>query len=139
MHQRIPLTRKRRNTIIVVLLTLPLFAAEVVLAFRGVYPFKETIVPFILTFALIAVLLLAIRRAGGERLEGDERTERIEGRAFCYSWLTTLYALTVLILNDRLGLWPIGLSQGLVLVLVVMVASLNVFKLALNRAGDLRD
>lgn len=137
--QRTNCTRRRRNTIIVVLLTLPLFAAEVVLAFRGVFPFKETIVPFILTFALIAVLMLAVKRAGGERLEGDERTERIEGRAFCYSWLITLYALTVLMLNDKLGLWPIGLYQGLVLVLVVMVASLNIFKVALNRAGDLRD
>jgi len=139
MQQRIPFTRKRRNTIIVVLLSLPLFAAEVVLAFRGVFPFRETIVPFFLMFAFVAVLVLVVRRAGGERLEGDERTERIEGRAFGYSWLVTLYALTVLLLNDRLGLWPIGLYQGLILVLVVMVASLNIFKLALNRAGDLRD
>lgn len=139
MEQGLRGSRKRRNTIIVVVLTVPLFIAEVVLALRGTVPFWEITVPFILTFAVIVIVMIAARRVGGERLEGDERTERIEGRAFCYSWLLTLYALTLLLLNDRLGLLPLEPSQGLIIVLVVMVFSLNVFKLALNRSGDLRD
>lgn len=133
------LSRKRRNSAIVMILLLPVVTGDIVLVIKGELPIQEVGLPFILTFAIAAILILRMRRVGGERIEGDERSARIEGRAFAYSWYLTLYVLTLLMLNDRLGLWPISFAQGLLLVLAIMVVTLLVLKSALNRKGDLED
>jgi hypothetical protein len=131
--------RKKRNTIIVAALTLPLLAADVALAVEGELPFLQAAVPFALSFALIAGLVLFLKKRDGQKVEADERSVKIEGRAFCYSWFLTLYVLLLFMANDRLRLVRMETAQCLFLVVAVLVASFWIFKAALSREGDLAE
>jgi hypothetical protein len=128
--------RGQRNTLIMILLTLPIIAGDIVLAARGKLS-AELMIPYTLAFAVIIAVVLFMRKRDGQKMEGDERNERIEGRAFCYSWMLTLYTLFLLLLNRQLEVVSLSIDQCLFLVLAVMLVTNLAFRAALNRKGDL--
>jgi len=139
MKTRKKFSRKRRNTILVIVLALPLFAGDIALIMRGTTPLAEIGLPFVLTFAVFIALYSIIRHKGGEKIEYDERSLRIEGRAFAYSWYLSFYAVTLLLLNDNLGLLKISSGQVLFLIIAVMLITFFINKYFLGRRGDLED
>jgi len=90
MKPQINLSRKRRMTILAIALTLPFLAGDTVLIVRGTTPLAEIALPFVLSFAVFTALYVIARHKGGEKIEHDERSLRIEGRAFAYSWYLSL-------------------------------------------------
>jgi hypothetical protein len=133
------MTRKQRNSLIVVILSLPLFAGDIALVASGKLPLVEALIPCVLSFVVFFVLWFVLRRRDGQKVEGDERSLKIEGRAFAYSWYLSLYALILFMANDSLGLVKLSASQCLFLILAVMLASFWIIKMALNRRGDLEE
>jgi hypothetical protein len=133
------MTRKQRNSLIVIILSLPLFAGDIALVALGKLPLLQAGLPFALTFIVFGVLLLVLRKRDGQKVEGDERNIKIEGRAFCYSWLLTLYALFLFMANEQLALVRLESNQILFYVLAVMLASFWIIKIALGRKGDLEE
>ncbi len=126
-------------TILAIVLTLPLLAGDTVLIVRGTTALAEIAIPFILTFAVFTVLYAIARRKGGENIEYDERSLRIEGRAFAYSWYLSLYAIALLLLNDTMGLVRMSSGQGLFLILAAMLATFFITRYFLGRRGDIED
>jgi hypothetical protein len=133
------MTRKRRNSLITVILMIPLFAGDVVLIARGQLPLVQAGIPFVLTFLIFFGLWFFLRRRDGQKVEGDERNMKIEGRAYCYSWILTLYTLALLMLNRQLGIVELSIDQCLFLVLAVLLASFWIFKAVLGHKGDLEE
>ncbi len=126
-------------TILAIALTLPLFAGDTVLIVRGTTPLAEIALPFVLSFAVFTALYVIARHKGGEKIEHDERSLRIEGRAFAYSWYLSLYAIALLVLNDTLGVVKMSSEQALFLILAAMLATFFITRYFLNRRGDIED
>jgi len=133
------LTRRQRNTIIIIFLMLPIIAGDIALIAKGNLPFIEMGIPFIISFAFISLLWYAIRHRDGQKIEGDERSIKIEGRAFAYSWYLSLYILVLLMINENLKLIRLSSNQCLFYILVVMLCSFLIIRTALNRKGDVED
>jgi hypothetical protein len=133
------MSRKRRNTLLVLILAAPLIAADFTLVLEGRLPLVQAGLPFALTFALVVGFLFALRKRDGQKIEGDERSAKIDGRAYAYSWYLTLYATLLLMANEELGLAKISTVQCLFLALVVLLASFWIIRTVLGRAGDLAE
>jgi hypothetical protein len=133
------MSRKRRNTILVLILATPLVAADLALVLDGRLPLLQAGLPFVLIFALVVSFLFVLRKRDGQRIEGDERNAKIDGRAYAYSWYLTLYATLLLMANDQLGLVRMSTTQCLFLALAVLLASFWIFRTVLGRAGDLAE
>jgi|GEM_PF-2254628 len=124
-------------TILVIALTLPLLAGDIALIARGMLPLSQTGLPFVLTFAVFIILYAILRRRDGEKIEYDERSLRIEGRAFAYSWYLSLYAIALLLLNDTLGVVKMSAGHSLFLIFAVMLITNFIMKYFLGRRGDI--
>ncbi|MBN1639294.1 MAG: hypothetical protein JW866_10015 [Ignavibacteriales bacterium] len=132
-------SRRKRNTIILFILLIPIFVGDIFIILQGKLPFLEMGIPLVLTFLLFITLFFFIKRKDGQKIEGDERNERIEGRAFTYSWCLSLYVVIILMLNDTLELFEISTSQCLFYILSVMLVTNLVFRATLNRKGDIEN
>lgn len=133
------ISRKKRNTIILFILLIPIIIGDIFIILQGKLPFLEMGIPFVLTFLLFITLFFFIRRKDGQKIEGDERNERIEGRAFAYSWCLSLYIVIILMLNDTLELIEISTGQCLFYILSVMLVTNLVFRAILSRKGDIEN
>ena len=133
------ISRKKRNTIILFILLIPIIIGDIFIILQGKLPFLEIGIPFVLTFLLFITLFFFIRRKDGQKIEGDERNERIEGRAFAYSWCLSLYMVIILMLNDTLELIEISTGQCLFYILSVMLVTNLLFRAILSRKGDIEN
>ena len=132
-------SRKQRNAIIILVFLIPIVVGDVAIVIKTKLLSYEFFIPFMLTFAIFTFLLLFLRRKDGQKIEGDERNVRIEGRAFTYSWCLSLYAIFILLLSEDLRLFKISVSQCLFCILFVMLASNLIIRAILNRKGDIEE
>jgi hypothetical protein len=133
------MSRGRKNTLIVLILAAPIAAADLALIAEGRLSLVRAALPFAITFAVVVGLLFFFRKRDGQKVEADERSVKIEGRAYAYSWYLTLYAALLLMANEELGLVEISTIQCLFLALAVLLASFWIFRAVLGRRGDLAE
>ncbi len=133
------LSRKRRNTIVLLILLIPIIAGDIITIQQGKLPLTKMGIPFIMSFVICIFIFFLIRRNDDQKIEGDERSIRIEGRAFTYSWCLSLYTVILLLLNDNLELLKISTSQCLFFILFIMLISNLSIRAILNRKGDIEE
>jgi hypothetical protein len=133
------MTRTQRNTLIAIVLMLPIIAGDLGLYFSGKLPLVQVVIPFVLSFSILIFIWFVIKRRDGQKVEADERSIKIAGRAFTYSWLITLYFLVLFILNEQLGILQISASSYLGYLMMAMVFSNLIFRAVLNRKGDVAE
>jgi uncharacterized membrane protein len=123
--------------IVFILLTIPLLVLDVALFLNGKIQVKAA-VAMLATFAAIIILyyFLFLRR-GGEKVEKDERTIKLNSRASVYSWLITIYVVVLLMGLDTLGLLRLTGVQDLTIVAMTMSFSYLILLFFISRKGDI--
>jgi uncharacterized membrane protein len=94
----------KRKAFVVVILSIPVFALDFAIAASGKLPWAQTGIPFIAIFLLV-------RRRDGQKVQADERSVRIEGRASTYIVPAMLASFWILkaVLNRKADVeWPPG-------------------------------
>lgn len=92
-----------------------------------------------LLFINVGLILTVISMIKFNRLgagsEQDERTRQLSTVSLSYSWLLTFVVLNAVFWLDWLDLLNLTLSQGVSLVIFVMIISASIFKWRLNTKG----
>jgi hypothetical protein len=88
-------------------------------------------------FGLVFVAFALLRRRGGEKIEKDERTMRLESRALSYSWIVSYLCIAAIMYFDYIELIHPTAGQALTLVVLIMALSSFVARFLVNRKGDL--
>jgi hypothetical protein len=133
------MSRRARNSLIVLVLAMPLFAVDLALVLEGKLSMAQAALPFVLIFAIVVALLYFLRKRDGQKVEKDERSVKIDGRAYACSWYLTLYAVLLFMANEELGLARMSTTQCLFLALAVLLSSFWLFRTVLGRRGDLAE
>lgn len=131
------LTRKNRNTIIVILLMCPILIGDFLFLFKTPKTLFVSLIPFFITFIIFTLLMFILNQNNNQKIKADERILRIEGRAFSYSWYVMFYSLMLFILNNQLDLIYLTIDQILLILLAILFISFFTIKGILNKNGDL--
>lgn len=101
-------------------------------------PSDGGIIPTVLLSAGLAFLLAGVLRwrKYGNTPDKDERTRRIGAWGLSYSWILSLFFMTVLFLLDYLKAVSLTVQAALGASVVVMTLSALAFQLYLSNAGD---
>ncbi len=124
--------RKLLPVLIFAGLTIPLLIGAVVLVTK-----KGPALPELLTISAIIMAvfvgLVANLLRSGERLETDERSDKIDGAAFTFSWYLGVYLVFTLLLANELKFTDLSIQQTLLLVLASMLISKPLLKFILTK------
>jgi hypothetical protein len=125
-----------RKALIVIILSIPVFALDSAIVASGKIPLIAAGIPFIGTFVVFWVIFLVLRRRDGQKVQADERNVKIEGRAYTYSWWISFYVIILLMGVDTLGLFKLFAAQCYTYILFAMLASYWILRSILNRKAD---
>ena len=101
-------------------------------------PSAGSLIPTILLAAGLAFLLAGVLRwrKYGNSPEKDERSRRIGAWGLSYSWILSLFFMTVLFMLDELGMLTLTVQAALGVSVAVMTLSAVGFQVYLSRMGD---
>ena len=125
-----------RKALVVIILSIPVFALDTAIVASGKLPLIETGIPFIATFIIFIAVFFVLRRKDGQKVEADERNVKIEGRAYTYSWWITFYVIILLMGADTLGILKVFAAQCYFFIIVAMLASSWILRAILYRKAD---
>ncbi len=91
----------KRSSLILIPIALPILAIDVAL-FLSDGLASVSIMATLATFAAVVVVFWLLRMRG-RKVEKDERTIALARKALAYSWMVSVYAVTLLIGSDSLG------------------------------------
>jgi hypothetical protein len=128
--------RSQRNSLIIALLSLPIFAGDIALVAQGKLPIFQALIPFTLGFVVFFLIIILGRRRDDEKIPVDERSLKIQGKAYTLSWWIGFYFIVLFMLNDQLGLLALSVRQILAYVVVAQMGSFWAIKTVLNKKGD---
>ncbi len=120
------------------LLMIPMVILDVALFLNGKLQL-ETSITMLVTFAAIIIIyyFLVIRR-GGQKVEKDERTIKLNSRAAVYSWQISIYVVCLLMGLDTLGLLRLTGLQYLGIVAMTLTYSYGILLIFISRKGDVQ-
>jgi hypothetical protein len=95
-----------------------------------------TLVIFSLVFCLVFGIFIFLQKRGGEKVEKDERTIRIENRALSYSWILSFLSVSAFGYLEYIEVLRLSASQVLFYVMMIMVLSSFAARIILKRKGD---
>ena len=125
-----------RKTLIIIILSIPVFALDVAILATGKLPWVQAGLPFIATFVIFFAIFLLVRRRDGQKVQADERNVKIEGRAYTYSWWITFYVIMLLMGADTLGIFKLFAAQCYFYIVFAMLGSYWILRAILNRKAD---
>ncbi|MDD1661217.1 MAG: hypothetical protein LUQ49_01995 [Methanomicrobiales archaeon] len=101
-------------------------------------PSGDSIIPTILLAAGLAFLIAGVTRwrKFGNTPEQDERSKKIGAWGLSYSWILSLFFMTVLFMLDELGVLVLTVQAALGASVAVMTLSAVAFQMYLQRMGD---
>jgi len=124
----------KRSSLILIPIALPILAIDVALFLSGGLV-SISILATMVTFAAVVIVFWLLRMRG-RKVEKDERTIALARKALAYSWMVSVYAVTLLIGSDSLGVLRLSGLQYLGIVMMVMTFSYLILSVILSRRGN---
>jgi uncharacterized membrane protein YfcA len=128
--------KPKKRTILAWVICIPLVALEIYGFVHAKKLDTQSLIVTLAVFCLVFGIFIFLQKRGGEKVEKDERTIRIENRALSYSWIISFLSVSAFGYLEYIEVLRLSASQVLFYILMIMTLSSFAARIILKRKGD---